>query len=92
MQQTLILLKPDAVHRRLSGEIIGRFERKGLRLVGLKLVAARTQLTTLEEAAVNAKKAAEERAADEAKLADLNKQGADLEKEKQALRERLEKR
>lgn len=38
MQQTLILLKPDAVQRRLSGEIIGRFEKKGLRLVGLKLV------------------------------------------------------
>ncbi len=38
MQQTLILLKPDAVQRRLVGEIIGRMERKGLRLVGLKLV------------------------------------------------------
>ena len=38
MQQTLILLKPDAVLRRLSGEIIHRFERKGLRLAGLKLV------------------------------------------------------
>ena len=58
----------------------------------LKLVAARAQLTTLEEAAVNAKKEAEERAADEAKLAELNKQGAELEKEKQALRDRLEKR
>ena len=38
MQQTLILLKPDAVLRRLSGEIIQRFERKGLRLAALKLV------------------------------------------------------
>src|SRR3954470_9728329 len=38
MQQTLILLKPDAVHRRLVGEITGRLERKGLRLAGLKLV------------------------------------------------------
>src|SRR6476646_11932610 len=38
MQRTLILLKPDAVQRRLVGEITGRFERKGLRLVGLKLV------------------------------------------------------
>jgi nucleoside-diphosphate kinase len=38
MQQTLILLKPDAVQRRLVGELIARFERKGLRLVGLKLV------------------------------------------------------
>ena len=38
MQQTLILLKPDAVQRRLVGEITGRFEAKGLRLVGLKLI------------------------------------------------------
>jgi nucleoside-diphosphate kinase len=40
MQRTLILLKPDAVQRRLVGEIIRRFERKGLRLVGLKFVQA----------------------------------------------------
>ena len=38
MQQTLILLKPDAVQRRLVGTLIQRFEQKGLRLVGLKLV------------------------------------------------------
>jgi len=44
MQRTLILLKPDAVQRRLVGDIIGRFERKGLRLVGLKLVAATREL------------------------------------------------
>lgn len=39
MQRTLILLKPDAVQRRLVGEVTARFERKGLRLVGLKMVA-----------------------------------------------------
>ena len=44
MQQTLILLKPDAVQRRLIGEITGRFERKGLRLAGLKLVRAPREL------------------------------------------------
>lgn len=44
MQQTLILLKPDAVQRRLVGEIAGRFERKGLRLAGLKLVRAAKEL------------------------------------------------
>ena len=44
MQQTLILLKPDAVQRRLVGEITRRFERKGLRLVGLKLVQAGREL------------------------------------------------
>jgi nucleoside-diphosphate kinase len=38
MQQTLILLKPDALQRRLVGEVIGRFEQKGLRLAALKLV------------------------------------------------------
>jgi nucleoside-diphosphate kinase len=38
MQQTLILLKPDGVQRRLIGEVIGRLERKGLRLAALKLV------------------------------------------------------
>lgn len=40
MQRTLILLKPDAVHRRLAGAILQRFEQKGLRLAGLKLVRA----------------------------------------------------
>ena len=30
MERTLVLLKPDAVQRGLLGEIIGRFERKGL--------------------------------------------------------------
>ncbi len=40
VQQTLILLKPDAVQRGLAAEILGRFERKGLRIVGLKLVQA----------------------------------------------------
>lgn len=37
MEKTLIILKPDAVDRRLIGEITGRFERKGLHIVGLKL-------------------------------------------------------
>src|SRR5215471_6038648 len=40
MQRTLILLKPDCVQRRLIGEVIHRFERKGLRLVGMKLLKA----------------------------------------------------
>ncbi len=40
MQRTLILLKPDAVQRRLVGTVLQRFEQKGLRLVGLKLVQA----------------------------------------------------
>jgi len=36
MERTLILVKPDAFLRSLTGEIIARFERKGLRLVALK--------------------------------------------------------
>src|SRR3954468_10686645 len=44
MQQTLILLKPDCVQRRLVGAVIGRFEQKGLRLAGLKLVQASREL------------------------------------------------
>ncbi len=38
MDRTLILVKPDAFERRLTGEIIARFERKGLTIVALKLM------------------------------------------------------
>ena len=38
MERTLILVKPDAFARNLTGEIIARFERKGLRLVAMKLM------------------------------------------------------
>ncbi len=37
IQRTLVLLKPDALQRDLLGEIITRFERKGLKIIGLKL-------------------------------------------------------
>jgi nucleoside-diphosphate kinase len=36
MERTLILVKPDAFARNLTGEIIARFERKGLRIVAMK--------------------------------------------------------
>jgi nucleoside-diphosphate kinase len=36
--QTLILVKPDAVHRGLIGQILARFEARGLAVVGLKLI------------------------------------------------------
>ncbi len=39
MQRTLVLLKPDAIQRGLVGEITTRFERKGLKLVGLKMMS-----------------------------------------------------
>jgi nucleoside-diphosphate kinase len=37
-EKTLIILKPDAIHRGLAGEMIVRFERKGLKIVGMKMV------------------------------------------------------
>ena len=40
MDRTLILIKPDAFARNLSGEIIARFERKGLRIAALKHMTA----------------------------------------------------
>jgi nucleoside-diphosphate kinase len=44
MERTLILVKPDAFARGLTGEIIARFERKGLRLVALKLMTMTREL------------------------------------------------
>jgi nucleoside-diphosphate kinase len=38
MEKTLVILKPCTVQRGLIGEIINRFERKGLRLAGMKMV------------------------------------------------------
>lgn len=38
MEQTLILLKPDAVQRGIAGEIITRFERAGLKIIGCKML------------------------------------------------------
>jgi nucleoside-diphosphate kinase len=44
MERTLILVKPDAFARNLTGEIIARFERKGLRVVALKLMTMTREL------------------------------------------------
>lgn len=38
MERTLILIKPDAMQRGLAGEIITRFERRGLRMVAMRLL------------------------------------------------------
>jgi len=38
LERTLVLLKPDAINRGLIGEILNRFEKTGLKIVGLKLV------------------------------------------------------
>ena len=44
MDRTLILVKPDAFARSLTGEIIARFERKGLRIVALRHMTATREL------------------------------------------------
>jgi len=44
MQRTLVLLKPDCVERRLCGRVITRFEDKGLRIVGMKLIRITPEL------------------------------------------------
>lgn len=38
MERTLVLVKPDGVQRGLIGEIVARFERKGLKVVGLRML------------------------------------------------------
>ena len=38
MERTLVLLKPSTVQRALIGEIISRFEKKGLRIAGMKMM------------------------------------------------------
>ncbi|MEO6728593.1 MAG: nucleoside-diphosphate kinase [Candidatus Dojkabacteria bacterium] len=46
VERSLVILKPDAVQRGLTGEIVSRFERKGLKLVAMKMVWA-----TMDQAA-----------------------------------------
>jgi nucleoside-diphosphate kinase len=43
-ERTLVLIKPDGVQRLLVGRILGRFEERGLRIVGLKLTRAERAL------------------------------------------------
>ena len=44
MEKTLIIIKPDGVERSLVGPIISRFEQRGLKLVGLKLMQVSAEL------------------------------------------------
>jgi nucleoside-diphosphate kinase len=44
VDRSLILVKPDAFARGITGEIVARFERKGLRIVALKLMTMSTDL------------------------------------------------
>ena len=55
MERTLVLAKPDAVQRGLIGEILSRFERKGLKVVGLRLLSVPREMAE-EHYAVHAGK------------------------------------
>ena len=44
MERTLIIVKPDAVQRGLTGEIIKRFEQRGLKIIGMKLLQVSKEL------------------------------------------------
>jgi nucleoside-diphosphate kinase len=44
MERSLVLIKPDAVQRALAGEIISRLERKGLKIVAMKMLHMDTDL------------------------------------------------
>jgi nucleoside-diphosphate kinase len=51
MERTLVLVKPDAVQRRLVGRVIARLEDKGLRLAGLKMLVVSRDLAAQHYAA-----------------------------------------
>ena len=44
MERTFVMVKPDGVQRNLVGEVISRFEKRGLKLVGLKLMQISQEL------------------------------------------------
>ena len=44
MERTLVIIKPDAVQRGLIGEIVRRFERRGLRIAAMKMIQISTDL------------------------------------------------
>lgn len=55
MEKTLVILKPGTLQRALVGEIIQRFERKGLRLAGMKMMQLTNSLLNEHYAHLNAK-------------------------------------
>ena len=49
MERTLIIFKPDAVQRGLCGQILTRFENKGLQIAGLKFMRIPQQIAELSD-------------------------------------------
>lgn len=56
IQQTLVLIKPDGVQRGLIGEIIKRFEQRGLKIVGMKMTKVEKSLAEKHYTEIIAKK------------------------------------
>ncbi len=50
MQKTLVLIKPSAIQRSLVGEVISRFEKKGLQIVGFKMMTLSDELLKIHYA------------------------------------------
>ena len=55
MERTLVLIKPDGVQRGLVGPILARFEARGLKIVGLKLMQVPRELAERHYAEHNGK-------------------------------------
>jgi nucleoside-diphosphate kinase len=56
MERTLVVVKPDGVQRRLIGRIIARFEQKGLKIAGLKMMQMSKNLAERQYAVHKGKK------------------------------------
>ena len=50
MQKTLVLIKPSAIQRGLVGEVISRFEKKGLQIIGFKMMSLSDEMIKLHYA------------------------------------------
>jgi len=50
IEKTLVIIKPDALNRALVGEIVNRFERKGLKLIGMKMIHMKDELVDVHYA------------------------------------------
>ncbi len=46
MEKTLVIIKPGAIQRELIGQVINRFERKGLQLCGIKMIQLTDEILT----------------------------------------------
>lgn len=55
MERTFIMIKPDGVQRQLVGEIVGRFEKKGFKLIGMKVMTVSQELAEKHYESLNDK-------------------------------------